>query len=386
MGTPGWRLATQPSRPRSACPPEASRSGSFFRFVPAGKYNVQWKVLSLPTLPVYLMLRTLPLFLLFGLATPGFGQLLEEQPTDGTAKFGQPVVGRFQVGAEIIASRGACRGIKAMVAVPLECDEQTVRIVDEEFTSDVQSVSYRDVPGGGARQMLITIPYLPAKAKARAVVTFEVTTRPILPPDDATAATLTIPQRPPRDLRRFTSVSPFIEAKNRKIRKIAREHFSDENAEEATPSADEAMATDWQKIERLYDYMLDNIKYIEGPDTSALDTLREGAADCYGRSAFFIALCRSMGVPARVVWVNHHCYAEFYLEDAQGVGSWYPIESAGSRAFGEMPLARTILQKGDNFRIPERPKERLRYATDFMVGLPVKGAGKPRVRYIRDQL
>jgi hypothetical protein len=51
-----------------------------------------------------------------------------------------------------------------------------------------------------------------------------------------------------------------------------------------------------------------------------------------------------------------------------------------------MPLARTILQKGDNFRVPERPRERLRYASDFLIGLPVPGSGKPRVRYIRNQL
>ena len=52
----------------------------------------------------------------------------------------------------------------------------------------------------------------------------------------------------------------------------------------------------------------------------------------------------------------------------------------------EMPLARTILQKGDNFRVPERPRIKLRYASDYLIGLPVPGSGKPRVRYIRNQL
>ena len=48
-----------------------------------------------------------------------------------------------------------------------------------------------------------------------------------------------------------------------------------------------------------------------------------------------------------------------------------------------MPLARTILQKGDNFRVPER-KEKLRYASDFLIGLPTPGGGKPKVKYIRE--
>lgn len=323
------------------------------------------------------MLRLLTfLTIIISSAPTALGQLLDEAPVAGPDRYGEPVTGEFRVGAVVTASRGAVRNIRAMVAVPFDCEEQTVRIVDEEFTSEVASVKYRDVPGGEARQMLITIPYLPNRAEARAVVTFDVTTRPILPPDDERAATLKVPDRVPRDLRRYTSVSPLIEARDRKIRSIARDEMEKLGED----------ANDWRRIEALYDYVLDNIKYVEGPDTSAEQTLREGYADCHGRSALFVALCRSADIPARVVWVQGHCYAEFYLEDETGAGHWYPIESAGSRAFGEMPLGRVILQKGDNFRVPERPKDRLFYATDFMVGLPEKGSGKPRVKYIRESL
>ena len=322
-----------------------------------------------------LVRRLTTCLILLLLAAPTHAQLLEEGDEKTASRFGEPVVGQFQVGAVITASRGACRDIKAMVAVPFECAEQEVRIVEEDFSSDVRSVKYRDLQGG-ARQMLISIPYLARNAEARAVVTFEVSTKPVLPPEDDAAAKLTIPRRPPRELRRYTSVSPFIEAKDRKIRSLARDIFK-----QAPESA-----SDWERIEMLYDHVLDNIEYIEGPDTSATDTLKEGSADCHGRSALFTALCRASGVPARIVWVNNHCYAEFYLEDENGEGTWHPIESAGSRAFGEMPLARVIMQKGDNFRVPERPKDRLRYATDFLTGLPERGAGKPKVRYIREQL
>jgi hypothetical protein len=51
-----------------------------------------------------------------------------------------------------------------------------------------------------------------------------------------------------------------------------------------------------------------------------------------------------------------------------------------------MPLARTILQKGDNFQMPERPRERLRYASDYLVGLPTPGGGKPTCQFIRQQI
>ena len=322
------------------------------------------------------MLRVVAVLLAaFLLAPTARAQLADEQATAGAVRYGKPVVGEFRVGAEITAKRGAVRDIRAMVAVPFECEEQTVRIASEDFTSDVGSVTYRDLQGG-ARQMLITIPYLASGATARAIVTFDVATRPILPPSDEEIDALVIPRRPPRDLRKFTSVSPFIEAKDRKIKRIARETLGELPED----------ASGWTKVEALYDYVWDNIEDEDGPDTSAVQTLKEGIADCHGRSALFIALCRASGVPARVVWVNHHCYAEFYMEDEEGNGDWYPAESRGTRAFGEMPLARVILQKGDNFRVPERPRDRLRYATDFLVGLPVKGSGQPSVRYIREQL
>lgn len=317
------------------------------------------------------------LFLLaIALGAPCRAQLIQEAPTDGVAEYGDAVVGQFRVGAEITASRGACRNIVAMVAVPLECAEQDVKIADEEFSNEVQSVTYRDLPGGGARQMVIRVPYLASGATARAVVTFEVATRPILPPDDDQLARLKAPERPPREVRQFLSPSPYIESRHGSFRRLARDLTT--GADPDTP--------DWARVENLYDHMLSAIEYEKGPDKSALDTLRDGAADCHGRSAVFIALCRAAGVPARVVWVNNHCYPEFYMEDEEGQGHWFPAESAGSRAFGEMPLARVILQKGDDFRVPERPRDRLRYATDFLVGQPLPGGAKPRARFIREQL
>ncbi|QDU89966.1 Transglutaminase-like superfamily protein [Pirellulimonas nuda] len=300
-------------------------------------------------------------------------QLAEADAGASAVQYGEPRAGRFRVGAEITASRGACRAIRAMVAVPLECPEQSVRIVKEEFSPDVESVSYRDLQGG-ARQMLITVPRLADGATATAVVTFEVVTRPILPPSDAVTAGLKIPRSTPRDLRKYVTVSPFIQSRDSKFRSWSRELLAGLTDE----------ASDWQRVEAFYDAMLEKIEYAEGVDKSALETLRDGQADCFGRSAVFIALCRAAGVPARAVWVQDHCYAEFYLEDEEGEGAWFPAESAGTRAFGEMPLARTIMQKGDNFRIPERPKDRLFYATDFLVGLPMPGSGKPSVKYIRE--
>jgi hypothetical protein len=307
-----------------------------------------------------------------GLCERAYAQIREEETASSAARFGEPKTIRFRVGAEITASRGACRGIVAMVTVPLECPEQEVQLVDEDFSAEVGEVTYRNLQEG-ARQMLISVPFLPSGATARAVVTAEVATRPVLPPENTEL--LTIPKRVDRKLRMFLNGSPYIEVKHQRIRSLSKEILKD-----VDPSA-----SDWEKVEAIYDYVLEHVDYVEGPDKGAVETLRDGQADCQGRSMVFIALCRANKVPARMVWVDGHAYAEFYLEHAEGEGSWYPCESAGTRAFGEMPLPRVILQKGDNFTVPER-KERLRYASDYLIGVPTPGGGKPRVKYLREPI
>jgi len=113
---------------------------------------------------------------------PAIGQIAAEGTTLAGPKYGEPETIRFRVGAEITASRGACRDIIAMVSVPIDCPEQQVKIVDEDISSDVE-VSYRSLPGGEVKQMLIHVPYLQNGNTAHAIVTVEVATRPILPPE-----------------------------------------------------------------------------------------------------------------------------------------------------------------------------------------------------------
>jgi hypothetical protein len=293
-------------------------------------------------------------------------------PDDPTApRYGNPQTIRFRVGAEITATHGACRGITAMVTVPLNCPEQKVSIVDEDFSPEVAEVTYRPLPAGEVKQMLISVPRLNDGATAHAILTCEVATRPILPPEKTDD--LKIPKKLPAKVRMCILPSPYIEINSQQIHAFNKE-ISDSL---------EASANDWEKIEAIYDAVLKKIDYVEGPDKSAVEALHDKQADCQGRSALFIAVCRVNKIPARMVWVHGHCYPEFYMEHAEGEGYWYPCESAGTRAFGEMPLARTILQKGDNFRVPER-KEKLRYASDFAIGLPTPGGGKPKVKYIRE--
>ena len=94
-------------------------------------------------------------------------------------------------------------------------------------------------------------------------------------------------------------------------------------------------------------------------------------------------MCRSVGIPARAVWVPGHCYPEFYLEDEHGQGHWCPCQAAGTRIFGAMPEARPILQKGDNFRLPGSPKPH-RYVQETVSAKNAQA--DPQVRFVQDNL
>jgi hypothetical protein len=370
---------------------------------------------SLSSIPLLMNpIRHAVIFLLLGLLVnldgvlPATAQIIPDSPAPSAPRYGEPQMSRYRVGASIRAKRGAVQKIRAMVAVPYACEQQQVEIIDEDISDQIDDLKYRELRGGDVRQMLISIDHLPAKEEAHAIVTYEVQTRPILLPLETD--NLRIPQKASRELKQFLGKSPYIEVSHRKI---------DAAVKEALENLDET-ATDWQRVEALYDYGQKTIDYLEGPDKSAVKALKDRQGDCQAISALFVAMCRTEKIPARIVWVHEHNYAEFYLEEANptetepidsaqssasdsvskqkpakskrrtkkaaAIGYWYPCESSGRRAFGEMPLARIVLQRGDNFRVPERPRERLRYASDFLIGLPTPGGGKPSVNYIREQL
>lgn len=312
------------------------------------------------------------LVMLAALLPQAYAQLQEE--ANPYRRYGSARVSQYRVGVSVNARKGPVKNIVAMVAIPFDCDEQQVEIIEEDVSPECGEVEFRLLKQGEARQLKVTIPFLPGGQEAHAMFTYEVTTKTILPPEDTTK--LVIPAKPGRDLKQYLGKSPFIETNHPKIRKLARTILAEVDKE----------ATDWERVEAFYDYVQENIEYVEGDDKSALQTLKDKKGDCQNISVLFIALCRTSKIPARIVWVHEHNYAEFGLEDDEGKLHWFPVESSGSRAFGEMPLARTIMQKGDNFKVPERPRTPLRYASNFMVGDALPGSGKPKVKYYQDQL
>lgn len=274
---------------------------------------------------------------------------------------------KYKVGLVVTAEGGPCGDLYATLPVPADWPEQQVRIVAEEVSPAVRNLRYRTLPGG-VKQMVVEIPSLPAGKQARAVVTFELDRAALVAPADTGG--LRIPEKPDRALKAHLGTSPYIETRDPKITALAK-------------AAGKGL-DGWRKVEAIYDTVRDKVEYRNGELKGARRALADGWGDCEELTCLFIAMARAEGIPARTVWVEGHCYPEFYLEDATGQGWWFPCQAAGTRAFGAMPDQLPILQKGDNFRDPDRPGKSLRYMSEFLKGAALKGGGDPRVEWIRE--
>lgn len=125
----------------------------------------------------------------------------------------------------------------------------------------------------------------------------------------------------------------------------------------------------------LYDYLIDNMRYIKnekygtGDAVYACDAL---LGNCTEFHSFFISLARSAGIPARFAigaaipsernagGVNgYHCWAEFYAQD-----KWWPIDISEANKysalstyyFGRHPANRIEFSRGRDLEFEPGPK------------------------------
>jgi hypothetical protein len=302
-----------------------------------------------------------------GLISSTSAQFKEGQPDPGGAKIAESQVQRWKAGMIVKALGGECKGIVGYAPVPVDWPEQTVRIVAEDITPSAK-VAYREVDGT-VKLMVVTIRSLRAGDEARALVTFECRRSAILPPDNTDQFLLPDAKDLDPKIRQYLAPSPKIESTDRQIRQLANEIGADK--EKA-----------WEKVEAIYDWVRANVQYKDGPIKGALAALRDKTGDCEELTSLFIAICRAAGVPARTVWVDGHCYPEFYLVDKEGKGHWFPCQAAGSRDFGGIAEHRPVLQKGDNYQPPWNRREHQRYLAEHLTG----AGGRPSVEFVRKKV
>ena len=266
----------------------------------------------------------------------------------------------------ILTTPVTCTNVLATFPIPTDWPEQQVTLRSQNVPPGVLAKE-RELPGG-AKQVVVQAARVSAGSTMEVTFEFDIQRSRILPPDETSS--LVIPKKISRELRLFTGNSPFIDASHRLIRAASKEV--------AEMEAD----NDWHRVELAYDYVRDNVQYLEGDLKNASKALEEGEGDCEEMTSLFVAICRNLKIPARVVWIPDHCYPEFYLEDQDGNGHWYPCQAAGTRQFGRMDETRPVLQKGDRFRVPEK-KGYVRYVSEFF-RCDRRGKGNPRPNFIRE--
>jgi transglutaminase-like putative cysteine protease len=281
--------------------------------------------------------------------------------------YSTPVRNRWKVGVTVTGGAARCKNMIITIPVPTDWPEQTVQLDDETVPTEVRVIKYRTLDGG-VKQMIALMPSVQAGEVIELSQIYEVETLQVSPPTETDS--LKIPKRVDKAFRPYLGVSPQISFRNGKLRA-------------AVKAATQDVETDWGKVEAIYDWVRDNIQQddeVETEDTVRVFRNRVGNSE--DKAALFVAMCRALKVPARMVWVEGNQYAEFYLINGDDYGHWYPCQLAGFREFGAMSEPRIILQKGDNIKVPEKESPE-KFVAEFAI---TKGTSRPSVKFHRELL
>lgn len=295
-----------------------------------------------------------------------------DEPSPKGVQYAAPRNLDMQFGMKFQANDNVCSQIVATIAFPTDWPEQKVIITNSNIPTNAVW-QFRDLPMNApptARQLVMNIPVIQANAEVEFLFDVSVEKSFINPPLDTSI--FVIPKKVGKELNWYMGNSPMIDATASDIKRLAKSIAASD-----PPDA-------WTHVERIYDWVRENITYVNGTFRNTREAMKDKRGDCEEMTGIFIAICRASGIPARCVWIPDHCYPEFYLEDKQGKGYWFPCQVAGDRQFGQMHDYRPILQKGDRFKVPEKTAMQ-HYLSEFFTCKPHPiGPREPKVIPVLD--
>ena len=293
-------------------------------------------------------------------------QTQQDELAPTSLSYSDPIEFRWKVGCRIVGGADKCKNMIVTLPLPSDWPEQTAVLDSEDIPSEVRVTKYRTLDGG-VKQLIMLLPSVPANEEILISQTYRVRVSRIEGAQQTN--TLEIPKRVEKVNRPYLGVSPMISYRNSKMRAKVKEITADHE-------------TAWAKVEAIFDWVRENIELHEEESEDTLSVFRARAGNTEDKVALFVGMCRALKVPARMVWVDGNQTAEFFLINEEGYGNWYPCQVAGPREFGSMSDVRVVLQKGDNFKVPEKEAPQ-KFVAEFAI---TKGKVRPSVEFSRELL
>ncbi len=291
----------------------------------------------------------------------GDGKWIWTEPPKDQTGYLEPRQFDVSIGMQIQAS-GAARGLRATTTVPVQLPEQ--KIEDRRIQTQGCVANFRQLaPEAG--QLMLFAPSVVAGQVITAVARFRLTLYKEY--QGYKKEQFPAKQDFPREFRKvYMYDSPGIQTRQKVVRDLAKKIGGQ-------------FEHPWDKAKAFHGWVWENIKARVQGYTSVIEALRERIGDCEERAAVFVAFCRASGIPARLVWVPNHNWAEFYLNDQDGKGHWIPAHTSAYSWFGWTGAHEMVLQKGDNIPMPEKSKNQ-RLLADWMQW---HGA-RPKAKYMAE--
>ena len=288
----------------------------------------------------------------------------ELTPPPNGIRFGREVKFKWKVGIRIATAGSSFDNVEFTMPIPVDWPEQSVKLLDEKVPPEMGEVKFREL-NSRVKQIRTVLRTIPSRTLLEFEQTYLITIRAVEPPEDTSQFQLIKPL--PREFREYLGVGPQITYRKGKVRTTVNAVVKD-------------IDTPWAKAEAIYDWISENIEFRDGENQSTDETVKLGAGNAEDIAGLFVAMCRCVKIPARMVWVDGHQYAEFCLWDQEKKPHWFPVNVAGLKEFASYSDPRVIQQKGDNIKIPGQ-KQRVKFVPEFVTG---KGKSRPKVQFIRE--
>lgn len=273
----------------------------------------------------------------------GDGKWIWTEPPKDQTGYLDPRSYQLSIGVELQGAGDAVL-IRASTPVPVPYAEQQVddvRIETEGCEASIQRV------GEGAAQLLLSAASIRRGQRIFAIARYQLTLKKQYLGHQRDRFPAQQPEPPPAVRKLYLGDSPGIQTRSPELRRLHSEL---------------AGQTDhpWDLAAIFKEWVHEKIEAKRGDFIGVVNALKRRQGDCEEKAGVFVALCRAANIPARLVWVPNHNWAEFYLTDEAGQGHWIPAHTSCYSWYGWTGAHELVIQKGDRVTpLHEKKAQRL---------------------------